>query len=77
MNQLGWIMNLFRKLDPLKEPLASLEVRMTDAEDELVKQKRGLAKEIREREQAQAEIERSIVAATRDVLRSRPSGRGR
>jgi hypothetical protein len=66
-----WLRRLFRKLDPLKEPLEALEVRMEDAETELDKQRVGLEKERREREDAQAEIHRSIIVATRDVWRKR------
>jgi hypothetical protein len=70
-----WLTRLFRKLDPLKEPLAALETRKEDAETELGRQRIGLEEERRQREDAQAEIERSIVVATRDVWRRRPTRR--
>lgn len=69
------LIRFFKRLNPLDEPLAVLEERTGQAENELLKQREGVEREATERSKVQADIERMIIAATRDVLRRRPIGR--
>lgn len=71
----AWLMRLFRKLNPLAEPMAVLRERTEQAQDELEQQRHGVHREAKQRSEVEAEINRMIISSTRDVLRRRPSGR--
>lgn len=69
------LVKFFKRLNPLEIPLALLDERRAQAEWELERQREGVQREQRQRDQVQAEIDRLILKATRDVLRHRPMGR--